>query len=120
MAAGFLIRTNKGNFSRWTDLLYFMKEENLQVISCQIEYWGSKLFSEQLYTQHAVEIMSTVEHNPDKAELTKEEISEVLREESKAYEDIERAAINILLEVEKNKSRKEKAAEERENETISK
>ena len=38
-----IIRTEHANFGRPEDLLRYMQEENIEVVTVESEYWGAKL-----------------------------------------------------------------------------
>jgi hypothetical protein len=38
-----IIRTEYANFGRPEDLLRYMQEENIEVVTVESEYWGAKL-----------------------------------------------------------------------------
>lgn len=38
-----IIRTEYANFGRPEDLLRYMQEENIEVVTVEPEYWGAKL-----------------------------------------------------------------------------
>lgn len=49
-----IIRTEHANFGRPEDLLRYMQEENIEVVTVESEYWGAK-FAPMKMTQKDVE-----------------------------------------------------------------
>lgn len=56
-----LIRTEYANFGNFEDLLRYMQEENIEVVTVKTEYWGARLTSLRLTRKEIEDIIKTTE-----------------------------------------------------------
>ena len=58
-----LIRTEYANFGNFKDLLRFMQEEDIEVVTVKTEYWGARLTSLRLTRKEIEYIIQATEEN---------------------------------------------------------
>lgn len=56
-----LIRTEYANFGNFKDLLRYMQEENIEVVTVRTEYWGAKLIPLKMTQKDVADVIQTTE-----------------------------------------------------------
>ena len=56
-----IIRTEYANFGKFKDLLRYMEEEHLEVITVRTEYWGAKLTPIRMTQKDVADVIQTTE-----------------------------------------------------------